>query len=230
VLQFSYVVKTLIALFLSFFSFLNQAKNLVNPLVGLPVATPTTQVTTLPTVTVISSPVLTLRPTFVKPKPTYVPRPTAVGNTAPWGVSQHLNSDTYTFKIAPAANMGNPQEIFKALNDYRRRFGSQALTWNTNLANFAQSRANYLASIRKTDGHAGFIDYLNNQDGYNQLGFTWLGENISFGFRLEAVHLIEWMYASDKPHNDNQLDNRWNYVGIGVNGTATSIIFGTGKR
>jgi uncharacterized protein YkwD len=126
--------------------------------------------------------------------------------------------------------MGTPQEILKALNDYRLRFGSQPLTWDNNLASFAQSRADHLASIHQTDDHAGFLDYLNNQDGYNKLGFTWLGENISFGFQLEAVHLIEWMYAGDKPHNDNQLDNHWNYVGVGVNGTATSIIFGTGKR
>lgn len=223
-------MKTLIALFLSLFSFLNQAKSLINPLVGLPVATPTTQVIIVPTETIIS-PILTPKPTFIKPKPSPF-RSVSVGggDTAPWGVSQQINSDTYTFRIAPDTHMGTPAEILKTLNDYRIRFGSQALTWNNNLASFAQSRADHLASIRKTDGHQGFIDYLDNQDGYNKLGFTWLGENISFGFRLEAVHLIEWMYASDAPHNDNQLNNRWNYVGIGVNGTATSIIFGTGKR
>jgi uncharacterized protein YkwD len=145
-------------------------------------------------------------------------------------VAQQIGPDTWTLKVASDAHMGTPGEIFAALNNYRVRFGSQLLTWDNNLATFAQSRADYLASIKKTDGHAGFIDYLDNQDGYNQLGFTWLGENISWGFRLEAVHLIEWMYAGDKPHNDNQLNTRWNYVGVGVNGTATSIIFGTGKR
>ena len=41
---------------------------------------------------------------------------------------------------------------------------------------------------------------------------------------------IEWMYAGDKPHDDNQVNNRWNYVGIGVKGLATALIFGTGKR
>jgi hypothetical protein len=208
-------MKTLIALFLSLFSFLNQAKNLINPLDFVPTPTPATQAIITPTKTIIT-PIFTPKPTFPKPKPTYTPKPTAVGDTTPWGVSRQINSDTYTFKIAPDAHMGTPSEILAVLNSYRVRFG--------------QSRADYLASIRKTDGHAGFMDYLNNQDGYNKLGFTWLGENISWGFRLEAVHLIEWMYASDTLHNDNQLNNRWNYVGIGVNGTATSIIFGTGKR
>jgi uncharacterized protein YkwD len=222
-------MKTLIALFLSFFSFLFKPSSLVNPLISLPAVIPTRY------------PELVEGPTIFKPKPTTF-KPTsprqspqsgggqAVGDTTPWGISQQLSSDTFTIRLAPDAHMGTPAEILKALNDYRVRFGSQQLTWDTNLAAFAQSRADYIASIKKTDGHSGFTDFLNNQDGYNKLGFTWLGENISYGFHLEAVHLIEWMYASDKPHNDNQLNNRWNYVGIGVNGTATSIIFGTGKR
>jgi uncharacterized protein YkwD len=216
-------MKTLLALILSVFFFLNQAKNLLNPLVFVP--TPTQFQSASPTQSALQT------PTF-KPKPTSIPKPkpTAVGDTGPWGVSQQVGTDTFTIKLAPDAHMGTPSEILQALNNYRVRFGSQPLTLDTNLANFAQSRADYVASIRKTDGHTGFNDFLNNQDGFNKLGFTWLGENISYGFHLEAVHLIEWMYASDAPHNDNQLNNRWNYVGIGVNGTATSIIFGTGKR
>jgi len=57
-----------------------------------------------------------------------------------------------------------------------------------------------------------------------------LGENISYGYRLEGVHLIEWMYAGDKPHDDNQLDSKWDHVGIGVKETATCIIFATARR
>lgn len=222
-LQLNCQMKTLLALFLSLFSFLtSQANSLLNPLVGLPAPTQTQSAS--------PTPVVSIKPSLFKPKPTFIPKPTAVGDTSPWGISRQVGTDTYTFKIAPDAHMGTPQEIFQALNSYRVRFGSQPLTWNDNLAGFAQSRADHLASIQSTDAHAGFNDYLNNQDGFNKLGFTWLGENISYGFHLEAVHLIEWMYASDKPHNDNQLNNRWNYVGIGVNGSATSIVFGTGKR
>jgi uncharacterized protein YkwD len=222
-------METLIALFLSLFSFLTKPISLINPFIGTPTAIPTASPE------LVEGPTPTTKPTL-KPKPTLsqsalqTPRPTAVGDTAPWGVSRQTGPDTWTMKIAPDSKMGTPREILVALNDYRVRFGSQPLTWNDNLTGFAQSRADYIASKKNTDGHAGFIDYLDNQDGYNRLGFTWLGENISYGFKLEAVHLIEWMYAGDKPHNDNQLNNRWNYVGIGVNGTATSIIFGTGKR
>jgi len=37
------------------------------------------------------------------------------------------------------------------------------------------------------------------------------------------------MYGGDEAHNNNQLDNKWNYVGIGVEGLASCLIFGTGK-
>jgi uncharacterized protein YkwD len=97
------------------------------------------------------------------------------------------------------------------------------------LGNYAQERAKYLNSIKTVDKHVGFNDFLENQDGFNKLGFNLLGENISYGYRLNGVHTIEWMYAGDKPHNDNQLNNRWDHVGIGVDGLATCLIFGTGK-
>ncbi|MCX6727040.1 MAG: CAP domain-containing protein [Candidatus Shapirobacteria bacterium] len=128
------------------------------------------------------------------------------------------------------SKMGTPSEILAALNVYRQKKGSQALVWDDNLGKFAQDRADYLATIKSTDGHKGFEDYLKNDDGYVKLGFNWLGENISYGYRLEAVHIIEWMYAGDKPHDDNQSDPKWDHVGIGVKDTATCLVFATAKR
>ncbi|MFZ2152985.1 MAG: CAP domain-containing protein [Microgenomates group bacterium] len=166
-------------------------------------------------------------PTVVKP----IGASTFVDTTADkWGVANQIDEHTWTMRVAQDERMGTPAEILAALNDYRVRRGSQRLTWNDNLANYAQQRANYLNSIRTTDGHKGFADFLEKEDGYDKLGFTWLGENISYGYHMLGVHLIEWIYAGDKPHDDNQVNNRWNYVGIGVKGTATALIFGTGKR
>ena len=180
---------------------------------------------------VVSVPVATIKPTItVVPtkiiattKPTVVPAVT-------WGVARQIDEHTWTMKVGMDAKMATPNEILQALNDYRVRRGSQRLTVDQNLANYAQSRAEYLYSIKSTDGHKGFENFLDNENGYDKLGFTWLGENISYGYQLEGVHVIEWMYAGDKPHDDNQVNNRWNYVGIGVKGTATALIFGTGRR
>jgi uncharacterized protein YkwD len=69
-----------------------------------------------------------------------------------------------------------------------------------------------------------------NNDGFGKLGFSSLGENSSYGYLLEGVHLIEWVYAGDAPHDNNQLNSEWSHVGIGVNGTATDLIFGGRKR
>ena len=209
-------ILTLIAWVMGFFN-----TKIIDPMVGYVVSMPT------------------LRPTIVVDAPSPVPTikkivskvvPSRVGDTGAWGVAQQISEHTWTMKIGDDERMGTPKEILDALNDYRVRRGSQRLTWNDNLANYAQSRADFIISLGKTDEHKGFADFLENQNGYEKLGFSWLGENISIGYRVLGVHLIEWVYAGDKPHDDNQVNNRWNYVGIGVKGTATALIFGTGKR
>lgn len=167
-----------------------------------------------------------LTPT-VTPKKKVTPVPTI--DSEPWGVAKQIDEVTWTMKVGQDEKMATPQEILTALNAYRQRYGSQILNWDKNLGEYAQSRANYLNSIKNVDKHEGFNNYLQNENGFDKLGFTMLGENISYGYKLNGVHTIEWMYAGDKPHNDNQLDNRWNFVGIGVDGLATCLIFGTGK-
>ncbi len=147
----------------------------------------------------------------------------------PWGVAKQIDDVTWRIKVGQDVQMGSPLEILIALNDYRRRYGASNLSWDSGLANYAQSRAVYFNKIKNLDGHKGFADFLNNQDGFNKLGFNQLGENASYGYKLSGVHLIEWIYAGDEPHNKNQLNSVWNYVGIGVDGTATDLIFGTGK-
>jgi uncharacterized protein YkwD len=147
----------------------------------------------------------------------------------PWGVSRQIDEVTWTMKIGEDEKMATAREILAALNDYRKVHGSQVLTWDEKLGNYAQERAHYLNSIKSVDRHEGFNNFLESEEGFKILGFTTLGENISYGYKLNGVHTIEWMYAGDKPHDNNQLDNKWNFVGIGVDGLATCLIFGTGK-
>ena len=156
-------------------------------------------------------------------------RPTPTIDNEPWGVAKQINEVTWTMKIGEDAKMATSREIFDALNVYRQRYGSQMLNWDEKLTNYAVTRAKYLNGIKGVDKHEGFKNFLEKEDGFEKLGFTALGENISYGYKLNGVHIIEWMYAGDKPHNDNQLDNKWNYVGTGVDGLATCLIFGTGK-
>jgi|GEM_PF-5148842 len=146
-----------------------------------------------------------------------------------WGKSRQIGTHTWTIKVGKDAKNGTPQEILIALNSYRKKYGRGALAWDDKLGEYAKKRVEYFTSIADLDQHAGFTDFINNQDGFHKLGFVSVGENSSYGYTLEAIHLIEWVYAGDKPHDDNQLNSSWHYVGIGVDGVATDLIFG-GKK
>ncbi len=173
------------------------------------------------------TPTIKITPTVVAVKEKKIPTPTP--DNEPWGVAKQVDEVTWTMKVGEDEKMATAQEILEALNKYRQNHGSQNLTWDVKLGDYAQNRAQYLNNIKSVDKHEGFNKFVENEDGFNKLGFTMLGENISYGYKLNGVHTIEWMYAGDEPHNKNQLDNRWNYVGIGVDGLATCLIFGTGK-
>jgi uncharacterized protein YkwD len=146
-----------------------------------------------------------------------------------WGVAKQIGEHTWTINVGRDEKTGSAQEIFQALNAYRQKKGRHTLSWDSTLATYAQSRADTFAGMKTTDAHAGFRDLINNQDGFKKLGFMALGENSSYGYHLEGVHLIEWVYAGDAPHDDNQLSTKWSHVGVGVNGTATDLIFGGNK-
>lgn len=143
-----------------------------------------------------------------------------------WGVSKQTDEKTWTMRVGEDSKMATEQEIFDAINNYRKQRGLSILAKDDNLATFAKKRANTFVSINGLDEHAGFSEYFKSSDNMKAVGMNRVGENSSFGFKLEGVHLIEWIFAGDEPHNNNQLDPEWEYIGIGVTGTAVDIVFG----
>lgn len=146
-----------------------------------------------------------------------------------WGVASQVSEHIWTIKLGCDSVMATPKEIFDALNNYRNVHGRGTLGWNDKLAAFAQSRVNEQYAQGGLDSHAGFTKYLENQDNYKVLGFSYLGENSSgspTSCAFSGVHLIEWQYAGDKPHDDNQLNPAWTSVGIAVSGHMTDLVFG----
>ncbi len=143
-----------------------------------------------------------------------------------WGIAKQISEKTWTIKVGFDPKMANAKEIFEALNNYRETHGRNKLQWDERLANFALTRAKYFTKIGSLDEHKGFKEYVNNIENLKKLGFMKLGENSSYGYRLEAVHLIEWVFAADKPHDENQLSPEWTHVGIGVDRYQVDIIFG----
>ncbi len=154
---------------------------------------------------------------YLKPKP--------AGENPTWGVAKQVDTVTWTMQLAQDSNMATAQTIFLALNNYRSKKGSNALSWNDKLAEIAQNRAATFVKLGKLDDHAGFNSYFTGQGHMKDIGLTGVGENSSFGYHLEGVHLIEWVFAGDAPHNNNQLNPEWTNVGIGVDGSAVDIVF-----
>lgn len=146
-----------------------------------------------------------------------------------WGVAKQINDVTWTILVGQDEAMATPQEILEALNQYRNTNGAGSLSWDEKLAEFAQSRANYFAQIKDLDQHAGFIEYTNSEDNMKSLGFAGVGENASYGYKLAGVHLIEWVFAGDEPHDQNQRNPDWTHIGVGVSGTGVDLIFGKMK-
>lgn len=124
---------------------------------------------------------------------------------------------------------GGPAALLAALNAYRSKNGKAGLIWDGKLAAFAQQRADFFHAKNDLDGHAGFIDVVNNHDGFHSMGFWQLGENSAIGQTVGAQALIEDVYGKSPAHNANELSAEFSHVGIGVNGTATNFIFGGRK-
>jgi len=144
-----------------------------------------------------------------------------------WGKAVQVDETTWQMKLQPDEKIATATEIYEALNSYRARHGSASLNWDSALAGFAQQRADYFNQAGGLDSHAGFVEFTNNPENILSLGANALGENSSFGYELEATHLVEWAFAGDEPHNLNQLNPEWNSVGVGVSGLAVDVIFGT---
>lgn len=146
---------------------------------------------------------------------------------ADWGKAVQVSETGYRMKIAFDERMATPNEVFEALNRYRLTKNKSLLLWDDNLAKYALERATYVCK-NGSDGHAGFSEYVENQEGYKTLGFYSLGENMSTHMRFTATHLIEWMYAADAPHDNNQLGD-WSHVGVGIYEDCSSLIFANRK-
>jgi len=140
-----------------------------------------------------------------------------------------IDEVTYSVEVSSDNTTAGAQEIVNALNNYRSSKGVSTLLWDPQLAAYAQSRADLFAANGSTDKHAGFNNFLNN-NGFSDLGFNSLGENSSYGYHVSGNKLIEEVYAADAPHDNNQLDSKWTHIGVGVNGTATDLIFGGDKQ
>lgn len=142
-----------------------------------------------------------------------------------------IGSYTYQVRIGSDERMATPTEIRDALNEYRNTHGKSELKWDEVLGQYAQTRAKYFSDNQILDEHEGFRRFVNNDNGFEKLGFDSLGENSAYlsGGELMAGTIIEKLFASDIYHDNNQLDTKWTHIGVGIEGLAINVIFGGNK-
>lgn len=151
------------------------------------------------------------------------PQPSQGGE---WGKAEVNADGSYTMKVDMDDRMSTSPELFEALNNYRSVKGKSSLAWDDRLTGYAQERAQFICE-NGGDGHAGFYDFINNQGGYDKLGFNGLGENMA-RMKLTGVHLVEWIYSQSPGHEKNQL-GPWSHMGVGISEYCSVVIFGGGK-
>lgn len=131
-------------------------------------------------------------------------------------------------KLENTSQSATQQQLFHSLNTYRQKKGKSSLSWDGKLGGFAQSRADQFARDDKMDGHAGFKAMFDN-NGYQRMGFLKMGENSSMSDNTDSTYIIESLYAGSAAHEDNQLNDSYTHVGVGVSGKFTNLVFG-GKK
>lgn len=175
----------------------------------------------------VSNPSPSPSPTTI---PTIIPKPIdpyandPILKDAQWGESVMVQEHSYKMKIGEDPVMANPREIYDALNTYRSTKGVSKVEWNDKMAALAAERVLEVPS--ETTPHEGFNKRLDEEGFWREYNLLSAGENASYGYRMNGVHLIEWLYASDTGHDGNQLNPQWDSVGIAVSGESNVLIFG----
>lgn len=168
----------------------------------------------------------------ISPTPTLTPTPKIIVKEKKETSDKKTEENTEKIEnensVQAASFGGSQKDLLQALNSYRAKKGKSALSWDTKLGGFAQMRAEKFASDNKMDSHAGFQEMFRN-NGHQEMGFLKMGENSSMSDNIDYTYIIESLYAGSSGHDANQLNDEYTYVGVGVSGKYTNIVFG-GKK
>ena len=134
--------------------------------------------------------------------------------------------DEHITKIAlpPDPRMSTAEELFIAMNDYRRAQNVQALQKSDLLCGIAQNRSNELFELGELDNHAGFSKYAEGQNEFGSMGEVLFGgSQPQYG-----VHIVEYGWdRSLTGHREAIRDPLWNWGCAGIAGNFAVFIFGS---
>ncbi len=140
-----------------------------------------------------------------------------------WTVEK-VNDQVTKVALPPDPRMSTSDELFEAMNNYRKAHSVQTLTKNDLLCSIAQNRANEQLANGELDGHAGFEKYAKDQN-----EFSTMGEVLFGGAQPQyGVHIIEYGWdRSLTGHKEAIQDPSWQYGCGGIAGYFAVFIFGS---
>lgn len=128
---------------------------------------------------------------------------------------------TTSFSRLPADKyMSTSDELWEALNTYRRAHSLPEFTKSELLCAIAQNRANELLALGELDSHAGFSKYAYEQQIYNSMEEIIQGGVVP----LSGTHLVEWGWDRSTTGHREALQSRKMTDGC----TAVSGLFAVG--
>lgn len=134
--------------------------------------------------------------------------------------------DEHLTKIALPSDprMSTPDELFEAMNNYRKAHNVSNLQKSDLLCSIAQSRASEQLANGKLDGHSGFEKYAKDQTEFFQMGEVLFG-----GAQPQyGVHIVEYGWdRSLTGHKEAIQDSSWQYGCGGIAGYYAVFVFGT---
>ena len=209
-----FLIKSLlvsIALILSFMGFgtiVEQVNQNKSASIKSDIASPSVP-TAIPLITEIQSPNLTLQPTNISQIKTVQPPSQPLTVNGEW--EQTVEGKTTWSYIPRDDRMSTAEELFEAMNSYRRSQALQEVVKNDTLCAVAQNRANELQALGKLDDHAGFEKYARSQK-----EFDTMDEILYGGVQPQSgVHIVEYGWDRSLTGHRNALQNRMLTHGCG---------------
>lgn len=148
---------------------------------------------------------------------------TATPTPFQWTVEK-VNEHETALSMPPDPRMSTQDELFDAINQYRKANGINEVQKSDALCTIAQKRADEQLANGALDDHAGFDKYVNGQNEFSTMGEVLFGGNQpEYG-----VHIVEFGWArSLTGHREAIRDTNWQYGCGGIAGYYAVFIFGT---
>jgi len=140
-----------------------------------------------------------------------------------WSVTK-IDDNVTSMSLPPDPRMSTAEELFEAMNTYRKAHGVSTLSKNDMLCDVAQNRANEQIANGGLDGHAGFSKHFNDQNEFNRVGEVLFGgSQPQYG-----VHIVEFGWDRSLTGHKEAIRNPvWNHGCGGIADYYAVFIFGT---